>query len=236
MKKARETQDNELLNKARALWLQSNQIANIMDSLNNDFIKSHPDMAHSATLLRGNSKLMEDIDKYEEAFNAFSPSVQNSPAGILIKNYITNVRVSGIGAIAPDFSLKALDNRDITLSEFRGKYILLDFWGSWCGPCRESSPLLVELYNKLKANEANIEFIGIACSEQNDKNWIAAIENDKLAWIQLNDAHAKNTQSIRKQYAINGVPTCILISPDGKIIYKEYPGTIIPKIQEIFGN
>lgn len=234
-KKARETQDEELYSKGEALYRQANQIADIVKSLNNDFVKKHFDMAYSADLLRYNYDIMKDINKYEEAFKAFTPLVQNSPAGILIKNYITNVHASGIGAIAPDFNLKSLDNQNITLSGFREKYILLDFWGSWCGPCRESSPLLVELYNNLKENEANIEFIGIACNEQNDENWIAAVESDKLAWIQLNDAHVKNTQSIQKQYAIKGVPTCVLISPDGKIIYKEHPLKIIPKVKEIFG-
>jgi hypothetical protein len=80
----------------------------------------------------------------------------------------------------------------------------------------------------------NIEFIGIACNEQNDENWISAIENDNLIWTQLNDAHSEKSKSIQKQYAIRMVPTCMLITPEGKILYREHPLNIIPKVRKLF--
>jgi thiol-disulfide isomerase/thioredoxin len=153
---------------------------------------------------------------------------------VLVENYIASVRASEPGAVAPDFSLKALDGQEVALSGFRGKYVLLDFWGSWCGPCRESSPMLVSLYKSLKEKGANIEFIGIACSEQDDADWTTAIENDNLAWIHLNDSHSEKGKSIQKQYAIFAVPTTVLISPEGAIVYKEHPLRIIPKVSELF--
>jgi peroxiredoxin len=232
--KSRETNDTILRKTAIDLIDISNDIFISTYSLEGVFFKNNPDVAYSALLLHYNHNITEDIDEYEKAFYTLSERVQNSPAGILAKNYITNVRASEVGATAPDFTLKALDGQEVTLSKYRGKYILLDFWGSWCGPCRQSSPLLVKLYKSLKEKEANIEFIGIACNEQKEENWTAAIERDNLTWIHLNDAHSGKGKSIHKQYSILSFPTTVLISPEGKIIYREHPVRIIPKVEELF--
>ncbi|MDR2064898.1 MAG: TlpA family protein disulfide reductase [Prevotellaceae bacterium] len=136
---------------------------------------------------------------------------------------------SNVGSIAPDFTIKALDGREITLSKIKGKYVLIDFWGSWCRPCRKSSPMLVELYNQLKTKNADIEFISIACNERNDEVWEKAIKDDKLIWTQL-----KIDRNTGIKYNIAGVPTCILISPEGKILYREHPSSLIPKIKKMF--
>jgi thiol-disulfide isomerase/thioredoxin len=133
------------------------------------------------------------------------------------------------GYDAPDFTINALDGKIITLSEFKGKYVLIDFWGSWCAPCRKSSPMMVALYNQLKAKKANIEFISIACNERNDEIWKKAIKDDNLTWTQL-----KIDRTVSTKYNISGVPTCILVSPEGKILYREHPVTLIPKIKEMF--
>jgi thiol-disulfide isomerase/thioredoxin len=232
--KSRETNDTVLQKTAIDLINKANGIAESIRSLENVFVKNNPDMAYSAALLRYDYDLMKIFDEYEKAFYALSERVQHSPAGILVKNYISSIRSSEVGATAPDFTLQALDGQKITLSDFKGKYVLIDFWGSWCGPCRQSSPLLVELYGDLKKNNVNMEFIGIACNEQNDENWIKAIEDDKLSWIHLNDSHSEKGKSIGKQYAILGVPANVLISPEGKILYREHPVNIIPKIKEMF--
>jgi thiol-disulfide isomerase/thioredoxin len=140
---------------------------------------------------------------------------------------------ANVGNVAPDFTLKALDGKEVTLSKLKGKYVLIDFWGSWCMPCRRMSPQMVELYAKLKGKQANIEFISVACNERNDEIWKNAITDDKLTWTQLNDAHS-TYKSIAAQYAIRGVPTCILVSTDGKILYREHPVTLIEKVEKLF--
>ncbi|MDR3134220.1 MAG: AhpC/TSA family protein [Prevotellaceae bacterium] len=231
---SRKTDDTALQNKGVALINQAGDILISAKVLEKEFVKKYPDKAYSAGLMIYDHELKGDINKYEAAFYSLSPAVQNSPVGIYVKNYIANTRASEVGVTAPDFSQKALDGQEVTLSKFRGKYVLLDFWGSWCGPCRESSPLLVKLYKSLKEKGVNIEFIGIACNEQQDADWIAAIERDNLSWIHLNDSHAEKGKSILKQYAVFSFPTCVLVSPEGTIAYKEHPVRIIPKIKELF--
>ncbi len=230
----RETGDTVIFAEGTELIKKSKSMMDSVRLMQKEFRNKHPELAYSASLLRYDYELMRTFDKYEEAFNAFTPEVQKSLAGVRISTFIANVKASRVGAEAPDFTLATLDGQEVTLSAYRGKYVLLDFWGSWCGPCRESSPMLVELYNKLKEKAANIEFIGIACSERGDENWIKAIESDGLPWIQLNDAHSVKGKSIQATYAIDGVPTCILISPEGVIIHKEHPLALIPKVQELF--
>jgi thiol-disulfide isomerase/thioredoxin len=138
------------------------------------------------------------------------------------------------GDMASDFTAKALDGKDITLSKFKGKYVLIDFWGSWCGPCRKASPLMVELYKQTKEKKLNIEFVSIAINERNDDIWKKAIQDDKLTWVQINNSHLPQKNNIAAQYQIRGVPTCILISPEGRILYRAHPVTLIPKIKEMF--
>lgn len=138
-----------------------------------------------------------------------------------------------IGNVAPNFTLKALNGNEISLSKFKDKYVLIDFWGSWCGPCRKTNPLMAELYGKLLAKKANIEFISIACNEQSEESWKRAIENDKLVWTQLNDAHSNHF--ISTQYRVNSFPTCILVSPKGEILNREHPVTLINKVEKLFG-
>lgn len=147
--KSRETNDTLLQKTAIDLIDKANSMARSLDSLESTFVKNNPDMAYSAALIRYD-------DDYEKKFYTLSERVQNSPAGILVKNHIINVHASEVGVTAPDFTLKAFDGQEITLSDFKGKYVLIDFWGSWCGPCRQSSPLLVELYGELKKNTTQL--------------------------------------------------------------------------------
>ena len=234
MNESRESGDTAKMAEGSKLIRESNGIIMSSYPLESEFIIKYPDLTYSAGMLRYKHYEMETFEEYENAFAALTPEVQGSPAGLKIKRYIDNTKASSVGAEAPDFSLVGLDEQTVTLSDYRGKYVLLDFWGSWCGPCRQSSPKLVELYNKLKEKNANIEFIGIGCSEKGDEKWKEAIEKDGLTWIHINDVHSASGKSIQSAYAIDGVPTCVLVSPDGIIEYKEHPFDLIPTVKELF--
>jgi peroxiredoxin len=233
--RARETGDARLQEKSFELRKQVMIMSRDRHVLEAEFREKHPEMAYSALLLLYDSGWSKDIDKYEEAFHALAPGVQDSPAGQLVRNQIASARSAEVGAIAPDFTLADMNGDEITLSAYRGKHVLVDFWGSWCAPCRQSSPEMVKLYAALRDKGASVEFIGVACDDRDDKKWLKAIEEDNLTWIQLNDTHSEKSKSIQQQYHILSVPVSFLISPTGKILYKEHPVDIIPKIKELFG-
>jgi thiol-disulfide isomerase/thioredoxin len=237
-----ETQDARLVTAFNELKKQYHVVRQDKDLLEREFRETHPGMAYSAHLLWTDySVIIQGMDKYEEAFLALAPAVQASPAGRLVHDHIATARASGVGVVAPDFTLADMNGREITLSAFRGKHVLLDFWGSRCGPCRaQSNPELVKLYAAVLAKGADIEIIGIACTERNDEEWLQAIKKDNLTWTQLNDAHSGKSKSLEKQYAIMGLPTSVLISPEGIIMdrdftFPDYSFHVVPKVKELFG-
>jgi thiol-disulfide isomerase/thioredoxin len=118
------------------------------------------------------------------------------------------------GNLVPELLLKDLNGSRFKLSEQKGKYILLDFWASWCLPCRQEHPMLRKLHQELK-NE-NIIFVSISM-DTNDKSWRQAISNDHLIWIQLNDSAGMSGQ-IARRFGIKALPFNCIIDPEGKIL------------------
>lgn len=173
---------------------------------------------------------MKDFDRYDSAFRALSPRVQASPAGKAVADYIAAVRATQVGNTAPDFALEDIDGQMLRLSDLHGQYVLLDFWGTWCGGCRASIPSLVALYDQLK--DKNFEIVGIAVNEYNDSYWRKVITDEKMAWRHVNDSHSALGQEIQPAYGVMAVPTCFLIDPEGNIALKGYPWDILSQVKE----
>ncbi|MEG2791655.1 MAG: TlpA disulfide reductase family protein, partial [Odoribacter sp.] len=123
-----------------------------------------------------------------------------------------------IGQAAPDFELKNSEGKEVKLSSLRGKYTLIDFWASWCGPCRKEIPNLKKVYADYK--DKGLQLVGVSLDETTEK-WYKAIEEEELNYLQLNDP--KNITG--KLYNFNGIPFIILISPEGIILEKGLRGT-----------
>lgn len=120
-----------------------------------------------------------------------------------------------VGTEAPAFTQLDIDGNEVSLSDFKGKYIILEFWGSWCVHCRKSHPHLVELYEKYKGK--NFDIISLAANDKREA-WLKAIKEDKLLWSQINLAENKAKQDVAKLYGIKAYPTKILIDPKGVIV------------------
>ena len=143
-----------------------------------------------------------------------------------------------IGATAPDFTLPSIDGKDVTLSTLRGKTVLLDFWGSWCSPCRASHPHLKEL--EAKYAPQGLVVINIASENGADarETWLKAIEEDGMTWTQILNNEGQEKCDVVKEYAITAFPTKVLIGTDGKILVRAVgdAAPIDAELQKIFGE
>jgi peroxiredoxin len=125
-----------------------------------------------------------------------------------------NERKLEIGAIAANFSLPSQDGKLIQLSDFRGKYVFLDFWASWCLPCRASNPELVKVYEKFRG--PNFEILGVSLDKKREA-WTKAIKKDGLEWVHVSDLKYFDSEMIQL-YNITNVPMTYLLDPEGTII------------------
>lgn len=175
------------------------------------FIQSLPTRFKDAKLAK------EFTDKYNEMVTAMNQ--QQAPP-----------EASGK---APEISLQTPDGETVTLSSMRGKYILVDFWASWCGPCRQENPNVVRAYNSFK--NKNFTILGVSLDEDKDK-WLQAIKKDGLTWTHVSDL--KGWQSLAaRDYNVNAIPANFLIDPDGNIIASNLRGDdLTAKLQEVLGN
>lgn len=159
-------------------------------------------------------------DSARNKFNGLTETVKSAPDGKSLEETISRYEAVEIGKIAPDFALPDTTGTEIALSSLRGKYVLVDFWASWCGPCRYENPTVVKAFNEFK--DKNFTVLGVSLDADKDK-WIQAIKDDNLTWTHISDLKAWNNAAARL-YNINSIPSNLLLDPDGKIIAKNLRG------------
>ena len=183
-----------------------------------DFIKAHPDYEANAIIVTS----LETLEEMEEAANMMSPAVRE---GRMKDFYMASInqqkaekeirekaaKMQAAGVVAPDFTLNNINGKPFKMSSLKGKYVVLDFWGSWCGWCIKGFPKMKEYYQKYKGK---FEILGVDCNDTPEK-WKAAVKKHELPWLNV---YNPRESKVLADYAIQGFPTKIIVGPDGKII------------------
>lgn len=183
-----------------------------------NFIKQHPDYDCSAYLIT----TLENYKDMQAAEKMLSEKVKFGRLKNYYQGYMDNViarqraeeeaaKAQAPGVEAPDFTLNDINGKPLSLSSFRGKYVLIDFWGSWCGWCIKGFPQLKEYYNKYAGK---FEILGVDCRDSEEK-WKAAVKKHELPWKHVYNPSNSNVIDL---YKVQGYPTKILVGPDGKIV------------------
>jgi peroxiredoxin len=203
--------------------------------LNKQYVAGHPDSYISLQAIRYTSGSYADVTVMEPIFNKLSPSVRNTKAGQELQSYINTLKTVMVGAMAPEFAQADTNGKMVSLSSFHGKYVLLDFWASWCGPCRAENPNVVKAYNNYKGK--NFTILGVSLDRPGKHDaWMKAIHDDHLTWNHVSDLKFWDSETA-KLYAIQAIPQNLLIDPSGKIIGKDLFGEDLEKkLAEIFGK
>ena len=183
-----------------------------------DFIKAHPDYETSAYLIT----MMRDPEKMKEAVGLLNPDVRDGRLKPIYQSLLDRIdaqmkaeeeaaKKQATGVEAPDFTLKDLEGKPLSLKSLRGKYVILDFWGAWCGWCIKGFPEMKTYYEKYKGK---FEILGIDCNDTDEK-WRDAVKKHELPWLHV---YNPRDSKVLGDYGIQGFPTKIIIGPDGKIV------------------
>lgn len=212
------------------------QLSNDMkENVYSNFVKSHPSSDVALYAVKQYAGWDIDPAKVEPVYNSLSPSLKALPSAISLKERIDIAKKTAIGTYAMNFTQNDTLGNPVSLSSFKGKYVLVDFWASWCGPCRRENPNVVKVFNKFKDKNFTILSVSLDRPDAKDK-WLAAIHKDGLTWTHVSDLKYWDN-AVAKQYGIRAIPQNLLLDPQGKIIARNLRGEDLDvKLTEVFNK
>lgn len=189
------------------------------------FAKDNPNSVFGLIALSEYTNMSKNMEVVTPVYNALNAKLRNSKKGLELDKRIKSVKLTTPGAEAPNFTMKDMNGNPVSLKDLRGKTVLLEFWASWCSPCRAENPNLKAQYAMYK--EKGFEILGVSL-DSDKKKWEEAIAKDGIPWIHVSDLKGWGNE-VGILYGVTGVPAGFLISPEGKIIGNDLRGESLNK-------
>ena len=223
--KDRETQAKEY--DARTDFLNSRNL-----SVQKNMVETYKDQVFAPFMIYWEMKADLSLDELKAWRQKIDPKLNNHPYTKQLDEYI-RLADFGVGSVMPNFTLKTPDGKDISLKDFKGKYVLVDFWASWCGPCLREMPNVVKLYKECKGK--NFEIFGVSLDNKKDA-WVKAIKANGMKWPQGSDLKGWGSEPARL-CNVSAIPFMVLLDPDGKVIAIDLRGEQLhAKVKEVLGK
>lgn len=211
--------------KEDSIKLMSQALFNIRAKINqaeDTFIARNPDAYITLDLVNSRSLVVNEL-VLGPIYNSLSTRLKTSALGKTIGDKLAVAKTVGVGSQGIEFTEKDREGKPLSLSALRGKYVLIDFWASWCGPCRKENPNLVKAYNTFK--DKNFEILGVSLDK--DKSaWLKAVADDGLPWLHVSNLNGWESAAARS-YGVTAVPQNFLLDPNGKIVGKNLIGAAL---------
>ena len=222
------------LEREKLIKKYNNCVQTYSDSLEHyTFLNKHTAKPASALYYSYKMELITDTAYLERLLNMLPPDGLDNDYGRYMQQEVTGLKNNTVGARVAELTLTDLSGRSVAIADFKGKYILINFWASWCAPCRAENPSLEELYMQYKTK--SYEVIAISLDE-NRAAWKRAVAQDKLTWTNLCDGNAWNSKPARL-YSIHRVPQNLLVNPEGIIIAKNLsPRELEKELETLLGK
>ena len=190
-----------------------------------EFVSTHTNAYITPLAIIRYNQIADDVVKTEELYKLLDSNIKISAMGQYIGKIIEDGKLNGAGTLLADFSQPDTSGVPVSLSSLRGNYVLVDFWASWCGPCRQENPNLVAAYNKYKSKKFTV--LGVSLDKAKE-SWIDAIKMDGLTWTHISDLQGWSN-AVAQQFQIFSIPQNFLLDPNGKVIGKNLRGAALEK-------